>query len=180
MPSDLVAAARSRNADVHDSPPSIRGGRVAHAAAVVAAAAPPAVSATAHMLGNPAVRTGTVLRMRMDGPIAGISGGAAGPNALVIRLPGRQALDHAAPLVHQDTRLVNAGVFNRAGSSELTLRFRDATPAFAVHTRGNVLEVVLAPPARVAAAAITPHVVRAVAPSRGARVLHPVAGRPRR
>jgi hypothetical protein len=54
----------------------------------------------------------------------------------------------AAPLVRQDSRLVNAGVFNRAGGAELTLRFREATPSFFAHVRGNTLEITLAAPVR--------------------------------
>jgi hypothetical protein len=151
MPSDLVAAARSRSADVSEAPTlSIGGAHRANVTSPPPAAHAPAAAptvATAHVLGNPALHVGTVLRLRMDGPINAISGGAAGGNTLVIRMPGRRAVDHAAPLVHQDTRLVNAGVFNRAGNSELTLRFRDGLPAYAARAHGNALEIVLAPPA---------------------------------
>jgi hypothetical protein len=38
-------------------------------------------------------------------------------------------------------------VYNRGGNVDLTLRFRDAVPAFSVRGRGDVLEVVLAAPA---------------------------------
>jgi hypothetical protein len=155
MPTDLVAAARSNNAVDR---PTIRGVAGAHAptaAAPAAAPAParaavPANAPVAQVIGSPAVRTGTTLHMRMDGNLTGISGGVGAGNTIVIRMPGRRSLDLAAPLVRQDVRLVNAGVYNRAGGAELTLRFRDAVPQFSARARGNTLEIVLAPTAAVA------------------------------
>ncbi len=157
LPTDLVAAARSRNANVDTDRPTIRGATApARRVAPVAAAAPQPAAPAAHVLGSPSVRTGTVLRMRMDGVIGGIAGGPGAGNTLVIRMAGRRSLDMAAPLVRQDLRLLNASVYNRASGAELTLRFRDAVPQYQAHTRGNTLEIVLAPPAarRVAAASV--------------------------
>lgn len=150
-PIDLAAAAHSRMANTITDRPSIRGAssgpqRVV-AAPAAAAPAHTASTAVATVLGSPAVRTGTVLRMRVDGPLAGIAGGVGAGNTIVIRMPGHRSLDLAAPLVRQDARLVNAGVYNRTSGAELTLRFRDAVPAFQARARGNTLEIVLAPTA---------------------------------
>jgi hypothetical protein len=178
MPSDLVAAARSRNADVSEAPTLSLGG-ARHPANAPAAAAPAAVAtATAHVLGNASLHVGSVLRVHMDGPITTMSGGLGPGNTIVIRMPGRRALDHAAPLVHQDTRLMNAGVYNRGGNSELTLRFRDATPSYVARARGNALEIVLAPPAAARrTTTLAPVAIRAPARAGTARTVRPAASR---
>jgi len=97
------------------------------------------------VFGNPAVRNGTVLRLRMDGPIAAIQGVGARGAAIVMTVPGRHSLDMAAPLAQVDPRIAGAGVMNRANGAELTLRFREPAPPFVARSRGNVLEIVLAP-----------------------------------
>jgi hypothetical protein len=156
MPSDLVAAARSRNADVAADAPAIRARGARERPASARSTAPGATSAnvrapapaTSRVLGNPALRAGTVLRLRADGPLTGISGGAGPGNTITVRMTGRRSLDLAAPLVRRDLRLVNAGVYNRAGGAELTLRFRDAVPAFAARAVGSTLEIILAAPSR--------------------------------
>jgi hypothetical protein len=147
MPSDLVAAARSRNANVESEMPTIRAGaRPVAPARVIAAATPARAPAGARVLGNASLRSGTVLRLRMDGPVTALAGGPGAGNTLIIRLAGRRSLDMAAPLVRQDPRIAGAGIYNRAAGAELTLRFREAIPVFAARAVGSTLEIVLAPP----------------------------------
>ncbi len=97
------------------------------------------------VFGNPAVRTGTVLRLRMDGPVAAIQGVGARGAQIMLNVPGRHSLDMAAPFVSQDARIAGAGVLNGAAGASLTLRFREAAPPFVARSRGNMLEIVLAP-----------------------------------
>jgi hypothetical protein len=111
----------------------------AQAVTVQGAAHPPVV------FGNPALRNGTVLRLRMDGPITAIQGVGARGASIVMTVPGRRSLDMAAPLAQVDPRIAGAGVMNRATGAELTLRFREPAPPFVARSRGNVLEIVLAP-----------------------------------
>lgn len=120
------------------------------------------------VFGNPAVRNGTVLRLRMDGPIAAIQGVGARGAQIVLSVPGRHSLDMAAPLATVDPRLSGAGIYNRATGAELTLRFRAPAPPFVARSRGNTLEIVLAPtPGQpVRAAARMPVVVSSTAPRR--------------
>jgi hypothetical protein len=166
MPSDLVAAARSRNANVEAERPTIRRDVTASPIApravttgrpAVTPAAAPAVASAVRPLGSPAVRTGTVLRLRFDGPITSLTGGVAGRDGLAFRVDGRRVLDRAASFVRMDSRIAGAGAYNRGTGAEFTLRFQGAPPAFSARARGDVLEVVLAAPAagglRVAAAA---------------------------
>jgi hypothetical protein len=131
----------------------------------MATVAAPGAGAT-RVVGNPSVRTGTTLHLRMDGPVGALSGAASG-NTITLHLAGRRSLDLAAPLVRQDARLINAGVYNHGGNVDLTLRFRDAVPAYVARGHGDVLEVVLAPSAT-AARARGPRVA-VVASARGRR-----------
>jgi hypothetical protein len=107
-------------------------------------------------MGNPSVRVGTRLALRMDGPVASIGGAGTRGNTISMVVPGRRSLDLAAALVRMDSRILNAGVINRAAGAEFTLRFRSAAPPFFAHARGTTLEVILGAtpgaPARRAAA----------------------------
>ncbi len=161
MPTDLVAAARSRNANVDNEQPTVRRDAAITAAtqaqrarAQVVARAEPA--GPVRPLGSPAVRSGTTLRLRLDGPITQLTGGAAGADSLSFRVTGRRALDRAASLVRLDPRIAGAGAYNRGGNVEFTLRFHGAAPQFAARARGDVLEVTLAAPTNRVASAPRP------------------------
>jgi hypothetical protein len=97
------------------------------------------------VFGNPSVRNGTVLRLRMDGPIAVIYGVGARGAQITLSVPGRHSLDAAAPFVSQDARIARAAVLNSGAGANLTLSFREAAPPFVARSHGNVLELVLAP-----------------------------------
>ena len=176
MPADLQGAAISNAAQVEDNGPVVvQNRRPAFAPAITPALRPrlvrpaAAVAATPAVrgatFGNPAIRVGTHLALRMDGPVGSITGAGTRGNAILLTVPGRRSLDLAAQLARLDGRILNAGVMNRAAGAELTLRFREAAPPFFAHARGNVLEVVLgAPPsgpARRVAAPLHPAAVPA-------------------
>lgn len=163
-PADLRYAANSPAADVRGQSPVIAQRaqpvrRVAPLAAAVtprpaatartvtAPAARPAaqVASTNAVIGSAAVRTGTTLHLRMDGPITALQGPGASGAAIVVRVPGRRSLDVASPMVRLDPRLAGAGIRNSAQGAELTLRFRTAAPPFSARARGNTLEIVLGP-----------------------------------
>lgn len=156
LPADLQGAAVSSAGQVDGMQPVIVQGHP-RAAAFAPAVAPNANRPLAAglrpivtngpvrvaALGNPSVRVGTRLALRMDGPVASISGPGTRGNTIVVVVPGRRSLDLAASLVRMDSRIMNAGVINRAAGAELTLRFREAAPPFFAHARGNALEVIL-------------------------------------
>lgn len=157
MPSDLVAAARSRNANVDSEQPTVRRevpaitpARGARPTVASSTPAPNAANGPVRPLGSPAVRTGTILRLRLDGPITNLAGGAAGADSLSFRVQGRRVLDRAAAFVRMDPRIAGAGAYNRGGNAEFTLRFHGAAPQFNARARGDVLEVTLAAPAATA------------------------------
>ncbi len=154
MPSDLVAAARSRNANLEPGDvttgPTRRAAVAAPAnARTLQAARAPAQAPVAggQSIGNASLRTGTVLRLRCDGRLTGITGGAAGRNTITIQVQGRHIVDRAAGLARMDSRIAGAGAYNRGANSEFTLRFNGTAPSFAARTRGDTLEVILAAPA---------------------------------
>ena len=80
---------------------------------------------------------------RMDVHCVVLTGAGTRGNTISVVIPGRRSLDLAASLARMDSRILNAGVMNRAAGAELTLRFREAAPPFFAHARGNTLEVVL-------------------------------------
>ncbi len=117
----------------------------APAARVANAAAGPVLGPTTAILGNNAVRAGTTLRLRMDGPIGTLRGPGAQGAAIVVSLPGRRSLDTAGGFAQRDPRVVSAAINNRPGGAELTLRFRTPAPPFVARARGQTLEVILGP-----------------------------------
>lgn len=148
LPADLQGAAHSPAGQVEGARAVVMQRRVRPSGFVpaVTPARPMAVTTTpgrGAAMGNPSVRVGTRLALRMDGPIASISGAGTRGNTISMVVPGRRSLDLAASLVRMDARILNAGVINRAAGAELTLRFRDAAPPFFAHARGNTLEVIL-------------------------------------
>lgn len=156
LPADLQGAALSSVGQVDGAHPVIMPRRARPSGFVPAvtptparaltAARPMAVTTTpgrAAAMGNPNVRVGTRLALRMDGPVTAITGPGTRGNVISMAVPGRRSLDLAATLVRMDARILNAGVINRAAGAELTLRFREAAPPFYARARGNTLEVVL-------------------------------------
>ncbi|MBK8691954.1 MAG: PilZ domain-containing protein [Deltaproteobacteria bacterium] len=153
LPADLQGAALSANqvdgtqaVVVRSRPraaafvPAVAPSRPVAARPVAAVTMAPARPAA---MGNSSVRVGTRLALRMDGPVASITGPGTRGNTISMVIPGRRSLDLAASLARMDSRILNAGVINRAAGAELTLRFREAAPPFFAHARGNTLEVVL-------------------------------------
>ncbi len=125
------------------------------AAPAARVASGPVLGPTTVTLGNPAVRPGTSLRLRMDGPITTLRGPGAVGASIVVMLPGRRSLDTAGGFAQRDPRVVSAAINNRPHGAELTLRFRTPAPPYVARARGQTLEIVLgstpgAPSARTA------------------------------
>lgn len=92
---------------------------------------------------NGSVSHGTVLRLRMDGPIEKING-AAQPTGFTVSIPGRKSIEPAGPLAARDSRIGSIKVSNDGTGAELDVNFKDGVPSYVVRARGEVLEVVLA------------------------------------
>jgi hypothetical protein len=94
--------------------------------------------------GNGPVHHGNVLRLKMDDPIESIEG-AQQPTGFVVKIPGRKALEAAAPLAARDSRIAAIKVANGAAGAELTVAFKDGVPNYQVSARGDTLVISLAP-----------------------------------
>ncbi len=95
--------------------------------------------------GNGNVQHGNVLKLKMDGPIEKINGGAQ-PTGFSVSIPGRRSLEPAGPLASRDNRIASIKVANEAGGSELDVAFKDGVPSYLVRAKGDTLEIVLAAP----------------------------------
>jgi hypothetical protein len=94
---------------------------------------------------NGPVSHGTVLKLKMDGPIEKIEGDAQ-PTGFTVVLPGRKSLEPASGLASRDSRIHAIRVSNDGSGAELTVDFKDGVPNYLVRARGeknDVLEIVL-------------------------------------
>ena len=128
------------------------------AMAMQAQAAPPMMEEPVRhepsVFGNPDVRRGNVLRLRLDGPVERILG-ASEPTGFTVVVPGRKSVEVASPLAEKDERIANIRVTNVASGAELSVVFKDGVPKYLVRGHGDELEIVLANKGEIATAAAT-------------------------
>ena len=94
--------------------------------------------------GNGPVHHGNVLRLKMDDPIESIEG-AQQPTGFTVKIPGRKAVEAAAPLAARDSRIAAIKVANEGAGAELSVTFKDGVPNYQVSARGDTLVIALAP-----------------------------------
>jgi PilZ domain len=94
--------------------------------------------------GNGPVHHGNVLRLKMDSPIEAIEG-AQQPTGFTVKIPGRKAVEAAAPLAARDSRIAAIKVANEGAGAELSVTFKDGVPNYQVSARGDTLVIALAP-----------------------------------
>jgi hypothetical protein len=94
--------------------------------------------------GNGPVHHGNVLRLKMDDPIESIEG-AQQPTGFTVKIPGRKAIEAAAPLAARDSRIAAIKVANEGAGAELSVTFKDGVPNYQVSARGDTLVIALAP-----------------------------------
>jgi hypothetical protein len=94
--------------------------------------------------GNGPVHHGNVLRLKMDSPIESIEG-AQQPTGFIVKIPGRKAVEAAAPLAARDSRIAAIKVTNEGAGAELSVAFKDGVPNYQVSARGDTLVIALAP-----------------------------------
>lgn len=92
---------------------------------------------------NGPVGHGTVLKLKMDGPIERLQG-APQPTGFTVVLPNRRSLEAASPLAAKDSRISGIRVANDGNGAELTVSFKDGVPNYLVRAKGDTLEMVLA------------------------------------
>ncbi len=94
--------------------------------------------------GNGPVHHGNVLRLKMDEAIEAIEG-AQQPTGFTVKIPGRKAVEAAAPLAARDSRIAAIKVANEGAGAELSVTFKDGVPNYQVSARGDTLVISLAP-----------------------------------
>jgi hypothetical protein len=82
------------------------------------------------------------LRLRTDGEITAMHG-ARSATGFTVSIPGRRALDSGSALASRDPRIASVHVSNGSKGSEVTFRFKDGVPAYAVRARGQDLRILL-------------------------------------
>ncbi|MGK4005810.1 PilZ domain-containing protein [Sorangium sp. So ce1036] len=92
--------------------------------------------------GRGVVRSPTVLRLKMDGPIEEVTG-AAGAMGFTVSLPDRRALSSGSGLARKDKRIASVRVVNTPHGAEVTLKFKDGVPAYRAKARGDRLEIAI-------------------------------------
>lgn len=82
------------------------------------------------------------MRLRMDDTITGLRGSRTSDGFTVL-VTGRRSKDKAGPLASKDTRILQSKILNGPKGAELTLRFKEQVPAYAVRADGNELVIEL-------------------------------------
>lgn len=85
----------------------------------------------------------TVLRLKMDGTIAGITGNETATGFTIV-VPNRKSVSSAAGLARKDKRLETVNVVNYPDRAEITLHFKKEVPAFMVRAKGKRLDIEIA------------------------------------
>lgn len=82
------------------------------------------------------------LRLRMDDAITSIRG-TRSADGFTVLVAARRSKDKAGPLASKDERILQSKILNGAKGAELTIRFKDEVPAYAVRADGHDLVIEL-------------------------------------
>ena len=85
----------------------------------------------------------TVLRLKMDGTVEGISGTETATGFTIV-VPGRKSISSAAGFKRKDNRLDTVNVVNYPDRAEITLLFKKDVPAFVARAKGKRLIIEIA------------------------------------
>lgn len=88
------------------------------------------------------VTSPTVLKIKMDGEISGLTG-TEGQNGFTLRIPGRQSTSSAVGLQKKDKRLDSVTVTNYPDRCEVTVTFKGDVPSFLAKAVGKRLDIEL-------------------------------------
>jgi len=88
------------------------------------------------------INDASVLKLKMDGKIEGLSG-SEGATGFTLIIPGRQSISSAAGLIRKDKRLESVNVVNYPDRVEVTVLFKKDVPAFRAKASGNRLIIEL-------------------------------------
>ena len=92
--------------------------------------------------GQGEVSSPRVLKIKMDGPIAGISGEET-EGGFTIRVPGRKSISSSSGLARKDKRLQAVDVTNHEDAADVMVKFKGDVPSFLAKGKGDVLEIAI-------------------------------------
>lgn len=92
--------------------------------------------------GNGEVEKPRVLKVRMDGPVAGFSASEV-EGGFDIVVPGRKSLSTSTALVRKDKRISSLDVIPREDVTEINVRFKGEPPPYLVKVRSDRVEIAL-------------------------------------
>jgi hypothetical protein len=104
--------------------------------------AKPEKEETVREWGKGEVSSAKVLKIKMDGPIAGFVGKES-EDGFTITVPGRKPQSSTSSLMRKDKRISALDVVPMESGTELTLHFKGEPPAYLAKVRGDRLEIAL-------------------------------------
>lgn len=94
--------------------------------------------------GQGEVKNANVLRLKMDGPVAGLRGQEI-DGGFEITVPGRKSAASASSLARKDKRIDAVDVVNKEDGAVVTVKFKgDEVPGFLAQVKGDRLEIAIA------------------------------------
>lgn len=93
--------------------------------------------------GEGEVPNAKAIKIKMDGPVAGITGEET-EDGFVITVPERQSTMSATSLERKDKRFAQLQVTNKEGVVEIRARFKGTPPAYKVRAKNDRVEILLA------------------------------------
>jgi len=106
------------------------------------AAAKPEKEESVREWGKGEVSSARVLKIKMDGPIAGFVGKES-DDGFTIVVPGRKPLSSTSGLMRKDKRISAMDVVPMEAATEITIHFKGETPSYLAKIRGDRLEIAL-------------------------------------
>ncbi len=83
-----------------------------------------------------------MLKIKMDGPIAGITGEET-EGGFTVKVPGRKSASSSSGLAHKDKRLSAVDVVNGDDGAEITVKFKGEVPGYLAKVKGDRLEIAI-------------------------------------
>ncbi len=140
--SEAVAEAAAPKAIEPEAPAAAPAPVAAKPAAEKPSAPAPKKAVKVAAFTNGKVSRPITMRLRMDDTITSLRGTRTADGFTVV-VPSRRSKDKAGPLASRDNRILHSAILNRPRGAELTMRFKDRVPAFAVRADGNELVIEL-------------------------------------
>jgi hypothetical protein len=92
--------------------------------------------------GQGSVKNAKILKVRLDGPVAGFTA-TENDDGFTLIVPKRKSTSTSSALVRKDKRLSAVDVVNRDDEAEITVKFKGDVPGYKAKVRGDRIEIAL-------------------------------------